>query len=299
MSKSGAIDMNDLLVFAAVAEAAGFTAAADRLGTSKAQVSLQVRRLEAALGYELFHRTTRRITLTDSGSVLLATSVPHLRQALDAVARVPAEATDLSGSLKISCTVEHAVQTLARHLVEFRALHPRLEIDVRSSDRVVDLVRDGIDVALRMGWLRDSSLRAIKLGTFAQVVVAAPEYLHRAGTPKRPDDLAGHDWVALTLLASPLTWKFSDARGRTKSVRMRARIRTDNAGSLRSLVEAGAGVSVMDEPGARASLAQGRLLRLLPAWRLPEGGLYAVFPPGRHPPRQVRAFVDFYRARLA
>lgn len=298
MARPAPFDLNDLLVFAAVAEAGGFTAAADRLGSSKAQASLQVRRLERALGHELFHRTTRRITLTDAGEALLVTCVPHLREALDAVARAPAEAAELAGSLRIACTVDHAVQTLARHAAEFAALHPKVEIELRSSDRVVDLVQERIDVALRMGWLPDSSLRAVRLGGFEQVVVASPQYLAEAGVPARPEALAAHRWVALSLLASPLTWKFTDRRARTATVRMHARLRTDNPAALRSLLEAGAGVSVLDEPGARAALAAGRLVRLLPHWTLPEGGVYAVFPPGRHLPRLAQAFVDFHRARL-
>ena len=299
MGKANTIDLNDLLVFASVAEAGSFTAAADRLGTSKANASVQVRRLEAALGVGLFHRTTRRIVLTDAGSALLATSVPHLRQALDAVGNLPSDVAELAGTLRIGCTVDHAVQWVSRCAVEFSRLHPDLRIELRTSDRVVDLVRDGIDVALRMGWLPDSSLRAIKLGSFEQVVVAAPDYLRRAGTPRQPAELADHDWVALTLLSTPLTWKFTDARNRTTSVRMKTRLRTDSTGSLRQLVEAGAGISILDESSVAAAIREGRLQRLLPKWKLPEGGIYAVFPPGRHQPRQVQAFVDFYRAGMS
>lgn len=299
MTVSRTPDLNDLLIFGAVAEAGSFTAAAERLGVSKARVSLQVRRLEQALGLELFHRTTRRVGLTAPGQALLTEGVPHLRKALEVVARMPKDAAGLSGTLRISCTVDHAVQTLAPHLVEFAALHPKVEIDLRSSDRVVDLVRDGIDIGLRMGWLPDSSLRAVKLGSFDQVVVAAPAYLRRAGVPAHPDELARHEWIALTLLPAPLTWKFSAARSRSATVRVKTQLRTDNAGSLRSLLEAGAGVSVADEPGVRAALQAGRLQRLLPNWILPSGGMYAVFPPGRHIPGHVQAFVAFYRSKLA
>lgn len=298
MSALGSPDLNDLLIFAMVAESGGFTAAAQRLNRPKANVSLQVRRLEKALGLELFHRTTRRVVLTEHGTRLLDSGVPHLQRALEAVAALSQSGDELAGTLRVSCTVDHAGQTLARCLVQFSKLHPAIKIDLRATDRVVDVVRDGIDLALRMGWLRDSSLRAQKLGAFRQLIVASPEYLQRVGCPSHPEDLANHDWVALTLLSAPLTWQFTGPRGKLFSVRMKSRMRTDNPGTVRSLVEAGAGVSVIDEHGAASAIRAGRLVQILPNWKLPEGGLYAVFPPGKHIPRHVQAFVDFYRGFL-
>jgi len=181
----------------------------------------------------------------------------------------------------------------------FALLHPQVQIDVRTSDRVVDPVKEGIDVAMRMGWLRDSTLRAVKLGDFEQQVVASPGYLQRAGRrPRQPQDLADHEWVALDLLRSPLTWKFSAADGTIQTVRMKGRLRADSAATLRSLLEIDAGVSVLDQYSAAQAVSAGRLVRLLPRWSLPTGGLYAVFPPGRHMPAIVRAFVEFYRSTL-
>lgn len=298
MNSSSSVDLNDVMVFATVAETGGFTAAAERLSRTKANVSLQVRRLEKSLGVELFHRTTRRVVLTEHGTRLLESGVPHLQRMLDAIDGLAQSEGDLRGTLRVSCTVDHAGQSLARHLVEFAQLHPGIQVDLRATDRVVDVVRDGIDVAMRMGWLRDSSLRAVKLGTFRQVVVASPQYLLNAGTPTTPVQLADHEWVALTLLPSPLTWKFTGPRGKVATVRMQSRLRTDNPGSVRSLVEAGAGISVIDELSAVSAVQAGSLVQLLPQWRLPEGGLYAVFPPGRHIPRHVQAFVDFYRGKF-
>jgi DNA-binding transcriptional LysR family regulator len=261
-------------------------------------VSLQIKRLEKALGGELFHRTTRRIALTEHGSSLLETSIPHLRRALDAIITAPRNGAELSGALRIGCTINDATQMLSRHVVEFSALHPKVKIELRASDRMADLVSDGIDVALRMGWLTDSSLRAIKLGSFRQMVVASPAYLKKAGTPKHPEELARHSWIALSLLTAPLTWKFTSAANQSAVVRMKAHISTDNPSSLRSIVEAGGGTTICDEVSAADSIKAGRLIQLLPKWTLPEGGYYAVFPPGRHLPRQVQAFVDFYRGKL-
>lgn len=300
MASRTAVDLNALRSFAAVAEAGGFTAAAERLGLPKARISLEVARLEAQLGTGLFIRTTRRTTLTEAGEALLREGLEPLRRVESALASLGSpRGGELSGSLRIATTADHAVHGLARAVVAFSALHPGLQVELRGSDRVVDLVEEGIDLAIRIGWLRDSSLRATRLGDFEQHLVAAPAYLKRAGTPRRPEDLAEHEWVALSLLRRPLTWTFAAADGRQCSVRMRSRLRSDAGAPLRALVEAGAGITVLDQFNAEAGERAGSLVRLLPGWSLPVGGVHAVWPPGRHVPAKVRAFVDFYAAHLA
>ncbi|TCO81340.1 LysR family transcriptional regulator [Plasticicumulans lactativorans] len=299
MADAAAEDLNHIRIFVAVAEAGSFTAAAERLGLAKAQVSLQVARLETALGERLFNRTTRRVGLTDAGQRLLDACAPLLHGLLAALGSVGAGAPVLSGRLRVSATVDHTVQFLAGVVADFAAQHPALEIELRSSDRLADLVTEGIDVAIRMGWLRDSSLRATPLGAFEQGVVAAPGYLAQHGTPAHPGELAAHRWIALTLLQAPLTWTFTPAAGDAVTVRMRARLRTDSPVALRALLVGGAGVSVVSLLQAADELRDGRLVRVLPDWRLPRGGIFAVYPPGRHRPAAARAFVAFVRERLS
>ena len=190
------------------------------------------------------------------------------------------------------------MQSLAPAVAEFATLHPGLQIELRTSDHVVDLLKEGIDLAIRSGWLRDSTLRATKLGEFDQYVVAAPAYLARAGRPAQPEDLARHDWLALTLLPTPLTWKFSSANGQTRTVRMTARLRADSAATLRALLQSGAGISALDQLSSAEALRSGQLVRVLPEWSLTQGGVYAVYAPGRHVQAKVRAFIDFYGAFL-
>ncbi|MER2553820.1 MAG: LysR family transcriptional regulator [Thauera sp.] len=295
MARVDDLDLNSLLIFAAVAEAGGFTAAADRLGTSKARLSLVIARLERRLGTTLFSRTTRRVTLTEAGEALQARCVPLLREAHAVLAELAAgDGAELAGTLRLTASVDLATHALAGVVAAFSAHHPRLQIELRTSDRVVDLVQEGLDLGLRMGWLRDSTLRATRLGAFEQYVVSSPAYLARHPQPTAPEDLAHHAWVALTLLPTPLTWTFVHA-GDTRSVRMNAVLRTDSAATLRALLRHGAGVSVLDQLNAEAAIANGELVRLLPAWKLPLGGIYAVHPPGRHVPAKVRAFIDFCR----
>ena len=297
MASGAPIDLNALPVFAAVAEAGGFTAAAQQLGMAKAKVSLTIARLESQLGASLFARTTRRVVLTEAGQGLYAQCVPPLRGVQESLAQV-GNSSALRGALRISVPMDYAMQSLAPALAPFAALHPELEIDVRTSDRVADLLKEGIDLGLRLGWLRDSTLRASKLAEFEQYVLAAPAYLQAAPSIRVPADLAAHPWIALTLLPTPLTWKFSSPKGASRTVRMTGRLRTDSSATLRALIESGAGVSVMDSMSSAKAVSEGSLVRLLANWSLPKGGVYAVYPPGRHVPAKVRAFIDFYSAWL-
>ena len=290
-------DLNALPLFAAVAETGSFTAAGDRLGVAKAKVSLAVSKLEAQLGTRLFSRTTRRVALTEAGQGLYDQCVPALRAVQDSLSQVDGDGA-LRGILRISAATEYATNTLAPALAAFSRAHPGLDIDLRTTDRVVDMLKDGIDIALRMGWLRDSSLRAIRLGGFEQHVLASPSYLKRMPAIKHPADLAGHEWIGLTLLPTPLTWRFTSAKGQVRTVRVAGRIRTDSAGSLRALLLQGCGISVMDESTSEPAVRSGSLVRVLQSWSLPRGGIYAVYPPGSHLPVKVRKFSEFYAAWL-
>ena len=205
MAATEQIDLNSMTIFDSVAEAGSFTRAADRLGVAKAKVSVQIARLERQLGVALFTRTTRQVQLTDAGRALHAQCQPLLRGLNDALTQVGSEQGELTGLLRLSCTAIHATQSVAPAVAQFAALHPALQIDLRTGDRISDLVSEGIDLSFRMGWLRDSSQRAIRLGSFRQYVVAAPAYLKRRGTPRRPEDLAEHEWIALSLLPTPRT----------------------------------------------------------------------------------------------
>ena len=294
MSQAPALD--NLLVFTAVAETGGFTAAADRLGMTTGGVSRRIRQLEAHLGGALFVRTTRRVRLTEAGSALYDTATPALLSLRDALAQFGSTHESLSGRLRLTAPVEHAAGLLAPALARFSARHPGVAVDLRTSDSVVDLVADGLDLAIRLGHLRNSTLKAIRLGGFEQIVAASPAYLARTGTPSQPDELASMDWINFSRLQSPLTWTFTHAAsGSRQTVRMRSRVTVDSTSSVRAFLESGSGVSVLDQFSLATSLKQGTLVRVLPGWTLPRGGIYAVLPPGQFVPPMVRAFIDSYR----
>jgi DNA-binding transcriptional LysR family regulator len=237
-------DLNALRVFAAVADAGGITAGAELLGLSKARVSIEVSRLEALLGVTLFSRTTRRVALTDAGQALYAQAVPPLRDLQDALAQAQAGqgAAVLGGTLRISATVDHAAQSLAPIVAAFAAQHPQLQIDLRSSDRVVDIVKEGIDVAIRMGWLRDSTLRATGWASLNSTWWLHPPTCASTARPKSPKTWRSTQWIALSVLPTPLTWKFTGPRHQQRTVRMNSRLRCDSAAAARALLQAGAGI---------------------------------------------------------
>jgi DNA-binding transcriptional LysR family regulator len=294
MSRTLQGNLEGLLVFSAVVETGSFTAAAERMGKTKAGISAQIGRLEARLGVSLFARTTRRMRLTPAGEALHGDIAPILQQLGTALSAAGKQQTGLAGSLRITAPVDHVMQSLAPALAEFSQLHPALQFELHTGDRVVDLIAEGIDLAIRGGTLRDSSLRAIKLGEFEQHVVASPAYLKAHGTPKKPAELNRHQWISFTLLRSPLTWSF--VRGKeTQVVRMTARLRVDSSVALRSLLINGAGISVLDDNSIADAIRAGQLVRVLADWSAPKGGYYAVLPPGRHVPANVRVFIEFYR----
>jgi len=287
-------DLNLLRTFVAVGQFGSFTAAAERLGMARPQVSLNIRRMETALGSSLFNRTTRRVALTDAGQRLFDQCAPLLRGMQEALEQVGSRSDKLRGRLRIAAPVEHAVQVLSPLVAAFANRHPDVRVELFVSDRVQDLVVEGIDVAIRVGWMRASSSKVTKLADFAQGVLASPTYLARHGRPKTPEDLADHRWIALTLLPSPLTWTFTQG-ARALTVRMSPNLRTDSAVALRSLLVNGAGLSVCSLLHVESEVSNGSLVRLLPDWTLPGGVVHAVFPPGAQVAPAARAFVELLR----
>lgn len=298
MPASGAVNLNRLAAFAAVVESGSFTAAAEKLGLTKAMVSQHVSRLERELGITLLTRTTRKVTPTEAGAAFYADCAPVLQEVEAAIARVGGESEVPAGTLRLTVPEDYGAAVVVPALAGFLHKFPGVKVELVATDQVVDLVAGRFDLAIRTGWLRDSSLRATQLGSFDQVVAASPAYLKNAGTPKRPQDLAQHRWIALTLLRSSLTWNFSGRNGKSQTVRVSPAISTNSTASLRAFMREGLGISVLPDYMLDADISAGRLTRILPAWSLPQGGVHAVYPNVRYTSAKVRAFVDFLRNQL-
>ncbi|QNK02050.1 LysR family transcriptional regulator [Dyella telluris] len=292
------VNLNRLSVFVALVRAGSFTAAADVLGMTKAMVSQHIARLESELGVTLLSRSTRRMTLTEAGATFHAACVRILAEAEAAIAQVGQGQEKPSGTLRLTATGDYGTVVVAPALAAFLRVHPDIQADLVLTDHMSDLIAERFDMAIRMGWLRDSNLRSARLGSFRQLMVASPDYLARRGTPRVITDLASHDWVALALLATPLRWTFTAPDGSRRTVRMRPVAQANNVTATHALVQHGAGVSVLPDYLVTDDIREGRLVVLMAQYSLPDCGIYAVYP-GRQPPAKVRAFIDHMRATVA
>jgi DNA-binding transcriptional LysR family regulator len=293
------VNLNRLAVFVAVVEAGSLTAAAARLGLAKTMVSTHMQRLEAEVGASLLVRTTRRLGVTEAGRAFYDASVKILRAAEEALAEIGGEEAPVRGTLRVSCPIDYGTLVVAPVLVELRRAHPRLDIELLCSDHVVDLIADGIDVAIRLGRLADSNYRAVTLGSFEKWVVASPEFIETWGAPQTPADLPALPFVALTVLPRPQTLDLRHTNGATENVRCENVFLVNTAEAARAATLAGGGLGLLTDFSIGADVAAGRLIRLLPEWSTEPAGIQAVFPPTQHTPPKVRALIETFRAYLA
>lgn len=297
------LDLNSLQLVQALAHSGSFTAAAERLGCTKTKISLQVKALEQQLGVALFRRTTRQVSLTAAGEQLVARCLPLYDQLQRELQQLQHSESALSGKLVLTAPEDYAGQVLLPVLQQFSLQHPDLQIELRNSDQIRDLVKEGIDVAFRGGWLRDSSLKAQKIGDFQQWLVASPTYLAAHSPIRQPEDLAAHPLIAFNALRQPLHWLFQHHDTKTNhdtnyQHQFHSQFSVSSTASLQALLLQHAGLGVLTDYSASPLIAAGQLTRLLPDWQLPEGGIYAVYPPGPHRPLRVRRFVELLQQQL-
>ncbi|MGY2233024.1 LysR family transcriptional regulator [Pseudomonas tolaasii] len=275
--------------FKAVVEAGSLTAAADRLGQTRAVVSFNLKRLEAELGVTLLTRNTRQLALTDAGERFYQRCTRVLEEAQLAVEEARCEHAQLKGTLRITTTVEYALAVVAPAIEAFRRLHPDLNIHLSTSSTHADLISERFDVAIRLGRLLDSNHRAVQLSTFHVFAVAAPAF---AGV-KTLDDLEqaprlGHGRLTELAVTDPSGIEHPYRAGQTALV-------ADSAAVLQAFAVRGHGVAVLPQWLVHADLEAGRLVRLLPDHRFAPQGVYAIYPDTRHLPLKVRAFIDFMK----
>jgi DNA-binding transcriptional LysR family regulator len=283
----------DVAIFVAVIDAGSFTLAATRLELSKSMVSKCVNRLEAALGSRLIQRTTRRLHLTEAGTALYEssrTALAAIDEARLAVSKLQAEPR---GLLKVSASPAFGSIVLPRVVSRLCKAHPDLSIELVLEDRHVDLVREGIDVALRVtGEPPETGLVYRRLGPNRQVVCASPAYLKARGTPKTPQDLKSHDCIAHTQRSTPRVWQFVARGGGKTSVQIDPRVAVTSSLALRSCALEGLGIVEINSYIVGADIGAGRLVRLLEGFQPRELSIFAVYPARRFLAPKVRVFVD-------
>jgi DNA-binding transcriptional LysR family regulator len=285
-------------VFARVAETGSFSRAARDLGLSKATVSKRVAELEAALGVALVARTTRRAALTEAGERALVRAQRIVEEA-DAARDEAVEARSApKGRLKVAAPLSFGLLYLADALPAFLTAYPDINLDLALADKTVDLIGEGFDVAVRIRPPEDSSLVMRKLAPVHTHVVATPDYWRRHGRPSRPEDLSQHTVFTYANTPQNVAWRFDGPDGERVTVRLDARVIYDNAGAIQASLCAGLGVARQPDFIAWQDLASGRLEPVLEEWESQDMWLHILTPPGRNPPRKVRAFSDFMHERF-
>ena len=282
-----------LEVFVTVCLTGSFTRAAERLAITKSAASQHVAALERELGSQLLHRSTRSLTLTESGTQLLEDARRLLDQAQQLAERARQPAAQLTGVLRLTSS-EDTAAWVAPVIAQYVRLHPGMQVEYRPSDRLLDLVAEGMDISLRATGRRDSNLHAVNLAVFDVWCVASPEYLEGHGAPRRMADLASHAWIAFTQIPHPWTLHTRDGKD---SVRLPRAISTSSTAGGRALALAGAGIFAAPRFVLAAEVAATRLVRVLPNIKLPQVTLYAAWPGHREPAAKTRAFIELAKAR--
>lgn len=282
----------EIEAFVAVVDGGSFVNAAEALHLSKAAVSRAVLELEARLGARLLQRTTRRLSLTEAGREYYARCRQILAEMEEADGAVGAVTGQAVGTLRINAPVSFGILHLAPLWSVLMARHPGLELDVTLSDRRVDLVDEGYDMAVRITQPADSSLVYRKLATTRLVVCAAPAYLARRGSPASVQEIARHEVIAYSYRAGGDVWRFDTPCG-PEEVVTRARMRTNNGDTCRAAALGGQGIVLQPSFLVEEDLAAGRLVEILPECRMAPIGIYAVYPSRRHLSMKVRVAVDF------
>jgi DNA-binding transcriptional LysR family regulator len=284
-----------ILAFVRVSETGSFSEAARRLGLSKSMISRQVSALEADLGVRLLHRTTRSLSPTEAGRAYLERCQRILADLDEANLLVSHLQAVPRGRLRVSAPLSFGIGHLSECLPDFLARYPEIELEMGFTDRHVDLVEEGWDLAVRIGRLADSSLIVRRLAPVRRLAAASPAYLERRGTPRHPEDLSGHDCLTHGGRVQS-EWRFAGEDGKPLQVEVRGRFLADNGDVLRDMALAGLGVVLLPSFFLGDGIRAGKLVPLLERYVPLDSSLNAVYPHGRHLSPKVRAFVDHLAA---
>jgi DNA-binding transcriptional LysR family regulator len=281
--------------FVRVVESGSFVAAAERLGTSTSSLSRQIADLEQHLGARLLNRTTRRLSLTESGQAFYERSVALLGDLAEAEAIVGQSSVAPRGTLRLTCSYNMAEKRVAPAIAEFVGHYPDVKFDVFVSDRIIDLVDEGFDLAIRVGQVGSDRLVARRLGSMQLIACASPAYLKRHGTPLTPADLTTHNVLTYAYASSPRTRRFTDSSGQAHDVRVTGSLHSNSAEALVAAAIAGLGIVCEPDFLLVDAVDQGKLVPVLQGFEASRGDIWAVYPSHRHLSQKVRLFVDHVR----
>lgn len=286
-------------MFVRVVETGSFSKAAREFSTTQPTVTKQVAAIEQRLKVRLLNRNTRGVSLTEPGTLYYDKCKTILREAEEADSIVRLRQGQAQGLLRVGSSVAFGRRVVVPLVLEFMAQHPQLQVDLSFEDRYTDLVAQGIDVAIRLGKLADSSLGARHLGANPWVLVASPRYLKKHGAPRRPADLSAHGTLIYSSVQGNDVWRVVKPRGEAVSVPVTARLRSNNLSAVLAAARASMGVAALPWYVAAESLAAGRVVEVLRGHALPEQEIHAVYPSPKLVPGKVQALVAFLQGRFA
>jgi DNA-binding transcriptional LysR family regulator len=292
-------DLEAWAIFAKVAETGSFARAAADLALSQPTVSKAITRLEGRLRTTLFHRTSRKMSLTASGQAALERAARILSEGEALEAEVTEQSKSLRGTIRIAAPMSFGVSHLAPALPQFMAMHPDVTLDLHFSDELIDVVAQGFDVALRISALPDSSLLARRLCTVRILLVGAPSYFARHGHPAHPRELAAHRALRYVHARSGEAWRFRHNKKGEFAQAVPSSLRVNNAEALVPALRAGLGLALQPEFLAWEDLRAGRIETAMPDWQVPSIALHIVSPPGRAKPARVQALTAFLAGHFA
>jgi DNA-binding transcriptional LysR family regulator len=292
-------DLAAWAIFAKTAETGSFVRAAGELGLSKATISKAITRLEHRLGERLFHRTSRRLSLTETGRVLSVRAAQILADAEAVEAEALAQSATPRGRVRLAAPMSFGLDHVAPALLDFFAAFPAISIDLHLSDEAVDLVAGGFDLALRIAALPDSSLVARRLCQVRRLLVGSPVYFARRGRPSHPRELSGHACLGYSYLPSGDAWQFIGPAGEEHTVAVSGPLRANNADAMTPLLRSGIGIALQPEFVVWRDIEEGRLEAAMTDWSAPPIALNIVTPPGGPRPPKVTALMDFLVRRFS
>ncbi len=284
--------------FTRVVETGSISGAADKLGIAKSAVSRRLKELEAHLDVELFHRTTRKMNLTDTGRAYYQQCSRILDDVLETELATSRAHGTLKGSLKVALPSSFGLMHVGPAINEFLRAHPQIEFDLDFNDREVDLMQEGFDLAIRIANLADSSLIARRLAPIQTVICASPSYLELMGRPKTPDELMQHQCLVYTLIRNFEYWHLVGANDRGIKAKLRTYLKSSTGEFLRDAAVAGQGITLLPTFIAYKEIEQGTLIPLFADFGLPQIDAYAIYPQTHHLSQRVRTFVDFLIERF-
>jgi DNA-binding transcriptional LysR family regulator len=291
------MDLNDIVVFTKVVETKSFTGAADALGLPKSTVSRKLAQLEERLGVRLVQRTTRKLALTEIGEAYYE----RCSRIVADIAAAEQLVTDMQstprGRLRITASVDFATRFLGEIVAEFLAQHPEINVELEATDRVVDLIEDGFDLAVRFGQMPESTLIARKLCSLHLVLVASPAYLQKRGAPKQIEELDEHEHVLFTPASRNQTWTLVHGEASYEFGRP-ARLASNNYGAVVDVARLGAGIALISEFMVTDEIKSGALVRVLPEWQTRPTDVHAVYPARQNVPPRLTLFLEHLAKQL-